>query len=61
MLVPKRLITVVVPDALAGRVIETIISVNKTGNSGDGKIFVMPVQEAMRVRTGETGDGVLDE
>jgi nitrogen regulatory protein PII 2 len=60
-LVPKRLITVVVPDALAGRVIETIISVNKSGNAGDGKIFVLPVQESMRVRTGETGDGVLDE
>ena len=60
-LVPKRLITVVVPDRLAGRVIETIISVNKSGNAGDGKIFVLPVQESMRVRTGETGDGVLDE
>ena len=60
-LVPKRLITVVVPDTLAGRVIETIISANKTGNAGDGKIFVLPVKEAMRVRTGETGDGVLDE
>jgi nitrogen regulatory protein PII 2 len=60
-LVPKRLITVVVPDALAGRVIETIIAANKTGNAGDGKIFVLPIKEAMRVRTGETGDSVLDE
>lgn len=60
-LVPKRMITVVVPDKLVGRVVKTIIDTNKTGKSGDGKIFVMPIYEAFRVRTGESGDGVLDE
>jgi nitrogen regulatory protein PII 2 len=35
--------------------------VNRTGKSGDGKIFVMPVTDSIRVRTGESGDVVLDE
>ena len=39
----------------------TIIEVNQTGNPGDGKIFVMPVTESVRVRTGERGDAALDE
>ncbi|NLD98967.1 MAG: P-II family nitrogen regulator [Fibrobacter sp.] len=60
-LVPKRMIQVVVPDKLVSKVIKTIIDVNKTGKSGDGKIFVLPVYEAYRVRTGESGDSVLDE
>jgi nitrogen regulatory protein PII 2 len=60
-LVPKRMITVVVPDKLVSRVVKTIIEINKTGKSGDGKIFVLPLYEAHRVRTGESGDGVLDE
>lgn len=60
-LVPKRLITVVVPDALAPVVVETLIAVNRTGNAGDGKIFVLPVLDAGRIRTSEFGDGVLDE
>lgn len=56
----KRLITVVVPDKFKQPVIDTIIKVNKTGNSGDGKIFVSPVFDAVRVRTHESGDKVLD-
>jgi nitrogen regulatory protein PII 2 len=60
-LVPKRLITVVVPDHLVSTVVDTLISVNKTGNAGDGKIFVLPVKESYRVRTGEAGESVLDE
>lgn len=60
-LIPKRLITVVVPDHLVPKVVATIIQVNQTGNPGDGKIFVLPVNEAVRVRTSESGDGVLDE
>lgn len=60
-LVPKRMVTIVVPDKLVSRVVNTIIEVNKTGKSGDGKIFVLPVFEAYKVRTGEEGDGVLDE
>jgi nitrogen regulatory protein PII 2 len=60
-LVPKRMINIVVPDKLVKTVVNTIIGVNKTGRSGDGKIFVMPVSEAWRVRTGESGHDVLDQ
>jgi len=60
-LIPKRLITVTVPDSLVKTVVDTIISVNKAGKPGDGKIFVLPIEDAYRVRTGEHGDGVLDE
>ena len=38
-----------------------IIAVNRTGKPGDGKIFVLPVYDAIRIRTGETGDETLDE
>ncbi|MCL6622535.1 MAG: P-II family nitrogen regulator [Syntrophobacterales bacterium] len=60
-LVPKRIFFVVVPDRLVHKTVQTIIRVNRTGKSGDGKIFVLPVLEAVRVRTGESGDPVLDE
>jgi nitrogen regulatory protein PII 2 len=60
-LIPKRMINVIVPDKLVKTVVNTVISVNKTGRSGDGKIFVMPVAESWRVRTGESGDDVLDQ
>ena len=64
-LVPKRLITVIVSDNFIERTVKAIIDVNQTGNSGDGKIFVMPILEATRVRTGEivkgeSGGSVLD-
>ncbi|MBN1759009.1 MAG: P-II family nitrogen regulator [Chitinispirillaceae bacterium] len=64
-LVPKRLITVVVSDDWVDRTVKAIIDVNRTGNSGDGKIFVLPIIEATRVRTretvsGESGGTVLD-
>lgn len=57
-LVPKRLITVVVSDNWVERTVAAIIKTNKTGNCGDGKIFVLPVIECTRVRTGETAEGV---
>lgn len=60
-LIPKRLILVVVPDKLVPRVVKTIIRVNSTGKSGDGKIVVMPTMNSFSVRTGEGGDSVLDE
>lgn len=60
-LIPKRMLTIVVPDALVARTVETIISVNKTGKAGDGKIFVSPVEDSIRIRTGESGDETLDE
>lgn len=60
-LIPKRAILIVVPDELVGRTVKTIIKVNQTGKSGDGMIFVTPCLEAVRVRTGERGDAVLDD
>jgi nitrogen regulatory protein PII 2 len=60
-LIPKRIFFVVVPDRLVKKTVQTIIAVNRTGKSGDGKIFVMPVMDSVRVRTAESGDLVLDE
>ncbi len=59
-LVPKRFLFIVIPDEKVDLVVETIIQANKTGSSGDGKIFVLPILEAHRVRTGECGNVVLD-
>jgi nitrogen regulatory protein PII 2 len=58
---PKRLLTIVVPDDKVPKLVDTIIKTNQTGNAGDGKIFVMPILEAVRVRTGESGDKAVDE
>ncbi len=58
-MLPKLKIEVVTKDADAQKVIETIISAAKTGNIGDGKIFVTAVEEAIRVRTGERGEDVV--
>lgn len=60
-LIPKRLLTIVVPDKLVPLIVKTIIDVNQTGGPGDGKVFVMPAREAYRVRTGERDDAALDE
>ncbi len=54
-LYPKRMITVVVDDHQVDEVVQSIIAVNQTGMPGDGKIFVMPIKDAIRVRTAETG------
>jgi nitrogen regulatory protein PII 2 len=58
-LIPKRIITVMAPDKQVQKIVDTIISINKTGKSGDGKIFVVPLLEAYRVRTGEDGEEVV--
>jgi nitrogen regulatory protein PII 2 len=60
-LVPKRLITVVVSDDWVERTVEAIIKTNQTGTSGDGKIFILPILEATRIRTGETAKGASGE
>lgn len=60
-LVPKRMLSMIVPDELVGRVVASIIDTNRTGKSGDGKIFVMHVMESFRIRTGEAGNDTLDE
>ncbi|MEM6602728.1 MAG: P-II family nitrogen regulator [Pseudomonadota bacterium] len=56
---PKILLTVVVTDDIASKVIDTIIDVARTGRIGDGKIFVSPVEQVIRIRTGETGHDAL--
>ena len=53
LFVPKRQLTIVVPDDVVTTVIKAIIKVNQTGQAGDGKIFVSPIEGALRVRTGE--------
>lgn len=57
--IPKRQIRVVVPDEAVDRVVRAIIRVNQTGYPGDGKIFVTPVEEVVRVRTGERGQAAV--
>ena len=52
---PKVKIEAAVDDSLVERVIEAIETAARTGKIGDGKIFVSPVEEAIRIRTGETG------
>jgi nitrogen regulatory protein PII 2 len=60
-LIPKRVLIIVAKDKYVDKAIKTIIKVNQTGKSGDGKIFVMPVLDSIRVRTGESGDTTLDD
>ncbi len=57
--VPKIKIEVVISDGLADKVVQAIINKAKTGSIGDGKIFVSSLSEAIRIRTGETGDAAL--
>jgi nitrogen regulatory protein PII len=56
---PKLKIEVVVEEKDKPLVVETILSHARTGDVGDGKIFVLPVEEAIRIRTGEEGEEVL--
>jgi nitrogen regulatory protein PII 2 len=57
--VPKRYLAMVVRDSDADEVVKTLIQTNQTGQIGDGKIFVCPVDDALRIRTKETGDSAL--
>ena len=56
---PKLKIEIAVPDALEEKVLESLVSVAKTGQIGDGKIFVFDMKSVTRIRTGETGDNAL--
>lgn len=53
---PKVKIEMVLPDTQINGAVEAIIKAAKTGKIGDGKVFVLPVEEAVRIRTGEKGD-----
>jgi nitrogen regulatory protein PII len=57
--VPKTKIEAAVPDSLAEQAVEAIVSAAATGSIGDGKVFVSQLEQAIRIRTGETGDQAL--
>ena len=58
-LLPKVKIEVVVPDKHAAEVVQLISDAARTGEIGDGKIFITPVENAVKIRTGETGELAL--
>lgn len=53
--IPKRMLIVAVQDDEVEKAVEALIKANQTGNIGDGKIFICPLEEVIRVRTGENG------
>jgi nitrogen regulatory protein PII 2 len=57
--VPKRMLSVVVPNGDVKAVVNAILRVNATGSYGDGKIWVCPIDDALRVRTGEAGEAAV--
>jgi nitrogen regulatory protein P-II 1 len=56
---PKMKVEVIVPDEQASRVVALITGAAKTGSIGDGKVFVSPIEDAVRIRTGEHGENAL--
>jgi nitrogen regulatory protein P-II 1 len=56
---PKTKIEIIVPDHLEETVVETIVEAARTGGIGDGKIFVVPIEEVVRIRTGERGEQAI--
>ena len=58
-LLPKTKIEMVVPDSMVDEVIGAIIEISRTGEIGDGKIFTYPIGNAIRIRTGETGENAI--
>ncbi len=58
-LLPKTKIEMVVPDGMVDEVIKAIIEISRTGEIGDGKIFTYPIGNAIRIRTGETGENAI--
>ncbi len=57
--VPKRLLSIVVPDKNVDEVVSVIVKTNQTAQIGDGKIFICPMENAVRVRTDESSDGAI--
>jgi nitrogen regulatory protein P-II 1 len=56
---PKVKIEIAVADETAGKAIDAIVQAAKTGKIGDGKVFVTPIEEVVRIRTGERGDAAI--
>lgn len=57
--VPQVMIEMVLPDAKVGAAVRVIMAAARTGRLGDGKLFILPVEDAVRLRTGERGDTAL--
>ena len=57
--VPKIKIEIVVDDSVCDKVVNVIVNTAKTGQIGDGKIFILPVSDVIRIRTGESGTDAL--
>jgi nitrogen regulatory protein P-II 1 len=58
-LIPKIKIEIVVSSELSAKVVDTLMKSARTGKIGDGKIFIMPIEDVIRIRTGESGDGAI--
>ena len=56
---PKVMVEIVVADDIVSKTVEAVVKAAKTGKIGDGKIFVIPIEEAIRIRTDERGDGAV--
>ncbi len=56
---PKVELEVAVSEEIAQKTVETIVKAGKTGKIGDGKVFVLPIEECVRIRTDETGEAAL--
>ncbi|MEM8550141.1 MAG: P-II family nitrogen regulator [Verrucomicrobiota bacterium] len=56
---PKVMVDIAVADDLVAKTVEAVSKAAKTGKIGDGKIFVMPLDEVIRIRTDESGDGAI--
>ena len=58
--IPKRYLSIVVSDDKVEEVTSAIIKINQTGQIGDGKIFICPIEDAFRIRTDEYGDDAIN-
>jgi nitrogen regulatory protein PII len=56
---PKVKLEIVVPDEMTGKTVDAIVKAAKTGKIGDGKVFVVPIDEAVRIRTDERGEAAV--
>ncbi len=57
--VPKIKLEIIVGDEVADQIVEVILNTARTNNIGDGKIFILPIEEIIRIRTGERGPGAI--
>jgi nitrogen regulatory protein PII len=58
-LIPKIKIEIVVSSEMSAKVVDTLLKSSRTGKIGDGKIFITSIEDVIRIRTGESGDGAI--